>query len=55
MTDAAAWELDNASYQYARGPIAVGLVAGPGGGALRLSLGQQLEALFPPRRWQPAD
>jgi amidase len=36
-------------------PIAVQLVAAPGGEALLLSLGQQLEALFPPRRWQPAD
>jgi amidase len=36
-------------------PIAVQLVAAPGREALLLSLGQQLEGLFPPRRWQPED
>ena len=34
-------------------PIAVQLVASPGREALLLSLAQQLEGLFPPRRWQP--
>jgi amidase len=34
-------------------PIAVQLVAAPGREALLLSLGQQVEGLFPPRRWQP--
>ena len=36
-------------------PITVQLVAAPGREALLLSLGQQLEGLFPPRRWQPED